>query len=125
MERRKRIILVMLIAVLGGTLIFYQSLNDKNPRGDKELQGLIHGFMRALPDTTTVEQRDEIQGIMDRFYNSAVRGNVAAEDVIEIEADLRGYAEKGGIPAEDLFPFLSKVGKATRRGAGAGGEPRG
>jgi hypothetical protein len=125
MERRKRLILVGLIVVLGGVLVLYQNLMDKNPRGDQELQGLIEGFMKTLPDTTTVEQRGEIQGIMDRFYYSAIRGNVAADDVISIEGDLRGYVEKGRIPAEELFPFMSKVGKATRRGNSASGEPTG
>ena len=125
MDRRKRLIVVGLIVVLGGVLVLYQNLTDKNPRGDKELQSLIEGFMKTLPDTTTVEQRGEIQGIMDRFYYSAVRGNVAADDIISIEGDLRGYAEKGSIPAEELFPFMSKVGKATRRGNPAGGEPTG
>ena len=125
MERRKRLILVLLVAVLTGVLIFFQSLTDKTQRGDEELQGLIEGFMKTLPDTTTVEQRGEIQGIMDRFYYSAIRGNVAADDVISIEGDLRGYVEKGRIPAEELFPFMSKVGKATRRGNSAGGGPAG
>jgi hypothetical protein len=125
MDRRKRMIFVMLVAVIGGVLIFYQSLSDKTPRGDRELEALVDRFMTTLPDTTTADERDEIQGIMDRFYNSAVRGNVAAEDVIAIENDLRGYVEKGEIQAEELFPFMSKVGKATRRGAGTGGEPKG
>lgn len=107
-------ILVMLVAVIGGVLIFYQSLVDKAPRGDTELRGLIDRFVATLPDTTAFDHGDEIQGIMDRFYNSAVAGKVAAEDVIEIEDDLRGYAEKGGIPAEELFEFMSKVGEATR-----------
>ena len=125
MERRKRLILIGLILVLVGVFAFYQNLNDNNARADKELLGLIDGFMKTLPDTTTVEQRDEIQGIMDRFYYQAIRGNLAADDIISIEGDLRGYVQKGRIPAEELFPFMSKVGKATRHSAAAGGEPTG
>ena len=115
MEKRIRLILVGLVVVIGGAYLFYQNLNNATPRGDKELEGLVEGFMKTLPDTITVEQRDEIEGIMDRFYYQAIRGNVAADDVIAIENDLRGYVEKGTIPAEELFPFMSKVGKATRR----------
>ena len=116
---------VMLLAVLGGVFVFYLFLVDKNPRGDTELRGLIDRFVATLPDTTTFDHGDEIQGIMDRFYNNAVSGKVAAEDVLEIEDDLRGYVEKGGIPPEEIFEFMSQVGKATRRGAGAGEEPKG
>jgi len=125
MERRKRMIGVMLLAVLGGVFVFYLFLVDKNPRGDTELRGLIDRFVAALPDTTAFDHGDEIQGIMDRFYDNAVAGKVAAEDVLEIEDDLRGYVEKGGIPPEEIFEFMSQVGKATRRGAGAGEEPKG
>jgi len=115
MDRRKRMILVMLVAVIGGVLIFYQSLVDKAPRADRELEALVDRFMETLPDTTMSDHGDEIQGIMDRFYDNAVTGKVAAEDVIEIEDDLRGYLEKGGIPPKELSDFMSKVGKATRR----------
>ncbi len=123
MDRIKAVVLILLAVLIAGVLAFFLVFSDRAPRGDKELSGLIDRFMTTLPDTTGVEQRQEIQGIMDRFYYSAVRGNLAADDVIAIEGDLRGYVEKGGIPAEELFPFMSKVGKATRRTAGAGGEP--
>jgi hypothetical protein len=125
MDRLKLVIAVLLGVLVAGVLVFFLVRSDGGPRGDKELQSLIEGFMKTVPDTTTVEQRQEIQGIMDRFYYNAVRGNLAADDVISIEGDLRGYAEKGGIPAEELFPFMTKVGKATRRAAGGGGEPTG
>ena len=125
MNRRKRMIFVMIVAVIGGVLIFYQSLVDNTPRGDTELRGLVDRFMETLPDTTISDHGDEIQGIMDRFYQNAAAGKVAADDVIEIEDDLRGYAAKGGIPPDELSDFMSKVGKATRRGTGSGGEPTG
>ena len=59
-------ILVMLVAVIGGVLIFYQSLVDKAPRADRELEALVDRFMETLPDTTMSDHGDEIQGIMDR-----------------------------------------------------------
>jgi hypothetical protein len=120
MDRIRLVIALLLGALVAGLLVFVLARSDRGPRADEELQGLIEGFMETLPDTVTVEMRGEIQGIMDRFYYQAIRGNVAAEDVIAIEGDLRGYVEKGRIPAEELFPFMSKVGKATRRQAAPG-----
>jgi hypothetical protein len=115
--------MIALAVLIAGVLAYFIAFSDRAPQGDKELSGLIDGFMKTLPDTTTAEQRTEIRGIMDRFYYQAIRGNVAADDVLAIEADFRSFAAKGGIPVEDLFPFMSKVGKATRREAGAGDKP--
>jgi hypothetical protein len=115
MDRLRLFIAILLAALIAGVIVFFLIRSDRQPRGDKELSALIDGFMKSLPDTTTAERRGEIKGIMDRFYYNAVRGRVAADDVIEVEKDLRGYSEKGGITVEELFPFMSKVGKATRR----------
>jgi hypothetical protein len=125
MDRTRFMIALLVGAVIAGLLVFFLVRPVGEPRGDKELEGLIEGFMETLPDTVTVEMHGEIQGIMDRFYYQAIRGNVAAEDVLSIEGDFRSFAAKGGIPAAELFPFMSKVGKATRRGNAGGGEPTG
>jgi hypothetical protein len=71
--------------------------------------------MKCLPEDITAPQREEIRGIMDRFYQRAMSGKVHPKDVVEIQNDLEEYVSKGEIPKPELFEFVSKVGTATRR----------
>ena len=112
--------IVVLVALLAG-LAFVVFSKISHPTGSRELKTLVDGFMNTLPEKTSAEQREEIQGIMNRFYEKAKNGDLYAEDVVEIGNDLRAYIQKGRIPEEELFGFMSKVGKATRRVPGGAG----
>jgi hypothetical protein len=94
--------------------VFFFSENSTPPR-ETELGRLVGGFMECLPESTTTAEREEIRGILDRFYDRAMSGKVDAQDVIEIQNDLRVYVTAGEIPDSVVFGFMSKVGKATRR----------
>ena len=97
MERRIRLILVGLVVVIGGAFVFYQNLNEKAPRGDRELEGLIEGFMKTLPDTTTVEQRDEIR-LECRLPGRVERELTSATEAVDVP-----LADKGG---PQFVPFI-------------------
>jgi hypothetical protein len=105
------ILLVAALATLAGLLIF----RNAAPPSERKLAGLVGNFMKCLPEDITAAQREEIRGIMDRFYKRAMSGEVHPEDIVEIQNDLEEYVRKGEIPKSELFEFVSKVGKATRR----------
>jgi len=105
---------IVLFAVLASLVTLVVFWNAAPPSKTK-LQGLIGDFMTCLPQDITTPERDEIRGIMDRFYKRAMSGKVHAKDVVEIQNDLGEYVAKGTIPRSELSEFLSKVGKATRR----------
>ena len=104
-------LLVVSVVVIA---VFFFSEKTAPPR-ETELGRLVGSFMVCLPESTTTAQREEIRGILDRFYDRAMSGKVNAEDVIEIQNDLRVYVNAGEIPDSAVFEFMSKVGKATRR----------
>jgi hypothetical protein len=105
------ILLVAALATLTGWLIF----RNATPPSEKKLMGLVGNFMMCLPENITAAQREEIRGIMDRFYKRAMSGKVHPQDIMEIQNDLEEYVRKGEIPKSELSEFVSKVGKATRR----------
>lgn len=109
-------LLVALLVALFATLlaVLYFSERSAPPRST-ELGRLVTRFMDCLPENTTLAARDEIAGILDRFYDRAMAGDVDAQDVVEIEDALRSYVTAGEIPDSLIFGFMSKVGEATRR----------
>ncbi len=104
-------LVILAVVVLA---VFFFSEKSTPPR-DTELGKLVGSFMQCLPETTTTDEREEIRGILHRFYVSAMRGKIHPQDVLEIENDLRVYVTAGEIPDSTVFGFMSKVGKATRR----------
>jgi len=105
------VLLVAALATLSALLIF----RNAAPPSERKLKGLVGNFMKCLPEDITAAQREEIRGIMDRFYQRAMSGKVHPKDVVEIQNDLEEYVSKGEIPKPELFEFVSKVGTATRR----------
>ncbi len=114
MNIRSRSIVVALSSVLVIAAVVLIAIRSSAPSGEKELKKLISEFMNSLPKETTAEQREEIRGIMDRFYAKAVAGEVDAEGLSRIEIELRGYVEKGRITKNELYGFMSEVGSVTR-----------
>jgi hypothetical protein len=112
---RPRIVIALLLALLAAALVVFLFWQRSAPPRDNQLGQLVSSFMNCLPPSTTAAKREEIRGIMDRFYEKAMRGEIHAEDVIAIENDLRTYVGAGAIPDSLLFGFMSEVGKATRR----------
>ncbi|MEJ2719804.1 MAG: hypothetical protein P8181_01505 [bacterium] len=82
---------------------------------DSALEKSIASFMKCLPEDTTDAQREEIDGIMTRFYIKAVTGQVYPRDVLAITDDIDTYVERGRITHQELIEFMKKVGTATRR----------
>jgi hypothetical protein len=105
------IVLLAALASLTGLLIFWNAA----PPAETKLNGLIGDFIKCLPQDVTPAEREEILGIMNRFYKRAMGGKVHPKDIVEIQNDLGQYIAKGTIPRSELPEFLSKVGKATRR----------
>lgn len=104
--------LAVLVAALLAALYF--SHKSAPPR-NTELGRLVTSFMECLPESAAPADRDEIRGILDRFYKKAMAGRVDPEDAAAIEHELRGYVTAGAIPDSLLFGFMSRVGEATRR----------
>jgi predicted AAA+ superfamily ATPase len=71
--------------------------------------------MNCLPEDTSDAAREEIQGILDRFHDRAVMDRIHPVDRLAIENAMIAYVQAGKIPEEDLFDFMSMIGKATRR----------
>jgi len=114
MNIRSRSIVIALSSALVVAAVFFIALRVSAPTGGQELKKLVTGFMDSLPKDTSAEKRDEIRGIMDRFYAKAVSEGVDPEGLSKIESKLRSYVEKGGIPEDELFGFMSDVGNLTR-----------
>jgi hypothetical protein len=104
--------LAILVAALLAVVYFSQK---SQPPRSTELGRLVTSFMECLPESATPTHRDEIRGILDRFYKKAMTGRVDPEDAAAIEHELRGYVTAGAIPDSLIFGFMSRVGEATRR----------
>jgi hypothetical protein len=114
MNIRSRSIAIALSSALVIAAVVVIAIRSSAPSGGKELKKLISGFMDSLPEEITVEQRDEIRGIMDRFYAKAVSEGVDPESASRIEIELRGYVENRRITKNELYVFMAEVGSVTR-----------
>jgi hypothetical protein len=121
MSGRGRFLVASSLAVLGIVVVVLMTVRSPEPSGARRLERLVSQFMKSLPDETTAAEREEIRGIMDRFYAKAVVGELDARGVVGIEADIRGFLGRGGITKDELRGFLSKVGSVTRGTAPAAG----
>lgn len=110
--RLLRIVAVALIALLGTVL--YVWLRVAGQRGDLErTYGLTDPFMKCLPAETTPQQREEIQGILTRFYVRARSGEVRPQDAEEIEARMTRVIERGSIAKTELHELMALVSHYT------------
>jgi hypothetical protein len=115
MHRFPRILFKALVALAAVLIAVFYFSERSDKQGDTELDRLVVGFMDCLPETTTPDARDEIRGILDRYRDRALTGNVHPLDAVEIEDELRSYVAAGAIPDSLIAGFMSRVGKATRR----------
>jgi hypothetical protein len=115
MEPRLRIIFGALIALCAVAVAVLMLVKKANLPGESRQEELISGFLSCVPEETSDTGREEVRGIMTRFYNRAAEGRIHPRDVVEIEEDLEAYIASGAISKEELFDFMTKVGNATRR----------
>jgi len=116
MDAQKRVVYVLVIALFVAGLTALLIFKKSSVPGDPRLEGTISLFMnRCLPDELSATQREEIDGIMSRFYAKAVTGGVFPEDIAVIEDEINMYLERGGITRLELNDFMAMVGNATRR----------
>lgn len=114
MSSHTRIVVVILaLGFIAGLAVLLLVRRPTVPH-DSALEKSIASFMKCLPENTTDAQREEIDGIMTRFYIKAVTGQVYPQDVLAITGDIDMYVERGRITHQELIEFMKKVGTATR-----------
>lgn len=116
MDSQKRIVLVVLLAGVVAGLTVMLLVKDSSVPGNTRLEGSIALFINnCLPGETTDAQREEIDGILTRFYAKAISGGIYPLDLADIEAELDMYIERGQITRLELNDFMVMIGEATRR----------
>jgi hypothetical protein len=116
MDAQRRIVFALVIGLVAAGLTTLLLVKKSSVPGDPRLEGTISLFMNeCLPDELTPAQREEIDGIMSRFYANAVAGRVYPTDIAVIEDEIDMYLERGGITRLELNDFMVMVGEATRR----------
>jgi hypothetical protein len=66
-------------------------------------------FMKCLPGDISQPQREEIKGILTRYYVRSRMGEVTPEDRREVSQDMAGIIERGELSRKELEKFMAKV----------------
>jgi len=77
------------------------------------LHGEMLAFVEILPAELTEAQRVEITGILARYQQSVMAGEVHPERQREISASIELYVSNRSIKMDDLYDFMAEVSTST------------
>lgn len=107
--------LVRVVVVVAGVLLLLVVgrvvLRDRAPR-KPVLSSELATFLEILPADVTIEQREEIEGILARFEARARAGEIAPDVEHAVLAEIRRYRDAGSIETQELYRLMAMVSTA-------------
>lgn len=102
---------LLITTLIVAVVAYMETRKDTNEPTMKivPLNQVASAFLDVLPADLTVEQRTEIEGLLQTFYQRAGERQVQVEDQIEVDKKLRGYTEQGTIDRPTLNRLMAEI----------------
>jgi hypothetical protein len=108
MKVKIAILVMMIVAGVAATSMYRYATSDGAQRDE-----LLKEFLLVLPDRYQDYHKEEITGLLVRFWYRFDTGKVEAADYEEVMASLDDYVTLGEINQEDLNYLMAQVGYYT------------